>query len=271
MAYLNESRFFEWVRKKLKVEKPEWAGMGEWEEWENKLKKERPVAWFLTESLPNFLDNWEKFTVKPYNHVRYYFVQRFVDQSHVLRTGLKKGQYHGFEDRALHGLFNELVRFVEYELAEHSVRWDPRSQSRFKVPLWAKKWYFRWGSWHNADAGADLLFWEMSLDHPLTPMENRSHHQANKARETFELYNWWKHQRPNRKTPSERAGLIEFDKRMDEKYGVDAWMFNNIMTTEEEVEQNQLFTLYHQYEEHDKQEDMDMMVRLIKHSPNLWT
>ena len=51
--YYSSSKPFEWMRKKLGIEKPVALPFGEWKRWDADLKRQRPIAFWLTETLPD--------------------------------------------------------------------------------------------------------------------------------------------------------------------------------------------------------------------------
>lgn len=154
--HYSSSDLVAWLRKKLKVEKPYALPLGGWEIWENEFKKSRPVAHFLTETLPDIFEYPARWTVDPINNVRYYCRNRWATKTHIMKTGLKPGQWYEFETRVMHGLFNELVDFVEVEKANHMVAWAGKeTKAKYAMPWWREFWFAHWGEWRCAEAGLD--------------------------------------------------------------------------------------------------------------------
>ena len=121
-TYAQEWKIFNKLRKQFGIEKPvalEWGG---WEKWDAKIKKEKPFAFFLTETLPDFINDVAEYIPTPISDIRYYCRNRFYRKTHVLPTGFKPGEYHDLDERILHGIMNGLVDYVEVELAYKS-RW----------------------------------------------------------------------------------------------------------------------------------------------------
>lgn len=258
--YYAGSTPFRWLRKKLGVKKPTALGWGEWAKWENNLKAERPIAHFLTETLPDWCELPGKLFYDPIDNARYRFLNRFVDQTHVLNTGLKKGEYHPMETRILYGLFNELVDFVEVDMAwKHFWCLDDRGREKYNVPAWYRLRFLRWNRWRCADAGLDYLNWEAELG-------EESPRQAEKAKETLRLYNWWKTMRPDRPEDSwEPTGFRAFWHEMDAKYGDDNWLLgpNKKMTKAEEATYKRLSKATDDLEQSWYDEDTRMLHRII--------
>ena len=188
------------LRKALKVEKPFALGWDEWDEWYAELKKNRPVAYFLTETVPDAVRAVARNTIGRWDDAIIYLSNR-LHGSHYLHSTLPKGKYHEFETRMLHSLFDSFVDFIEIEEASHHIAWND-DKNEYK-----QKWYHRiWLvrrllPWRCAKAGIDHLKWEMTLDVPPDPPDPNwscNPHQAVSAREKMELYTWWKHVRPKR-------------------------------------------------------------------------
>jgi hypothetical protein len=269
-----------WLRTKLGINKPYALPWGGFEKWEAELKSARPVAYFFTETLPDILEYPAKWTIDPINEVRYYFRNRFITQTHYLKTGLEPGKWHEFERRILHGLFTELVDFVEIEKAGHMVAWSAKEETeKYSMPWWKEHWFSNWAEWRCAEAGLDHLRWEMSLDDPEKDITERCDGQAYAARETMILYTWWKEVRSVRDDMSEYevSGYNDFSQRMDKKYG-DDWLFGSMrsnssvtMDPADKQEHNLIRDRITQLELEWMQEDEDMMIRLIKLRKSLWT
>lgn len=263
-----DSKLFNWIRKKLKTDKPYALPWGGWEIWENDYKKRRPVAHFITETLPDWLEKPAEWVIDPIDKATYYLRNRYVNKTHMLRTDLEKGKWHEFETRLLHGAFTELVDFVEIEKAWMSVVWNDESRKKYKLPWWRKTNWFRWKEWRCPAAGIDHLKWEIELDGG--PAKND---QAKSAFETMFLYTWWKHVRANREDPWIETGFREFWDSMEVKHG-DDWLGmgkRRKMSKAEEAEYDRLNKAVHQLEEDRHYEDEEMLIRLVKLRCNLWT
>lgn len=273
MSYASAWPVFEWLRKKLKVDKPEYLGWGEWDEWDANFKKTRPVAFFLTESVPEAIDWLDEQTLERLDHVRAYYVNRFVTKSHILPTGLEKGRSYSVDDRLLHGVFGALIDFVEVECASmHLAFTDDKNEfKRFKYPWWRKAWITRWNTWRCPEAGIAYLYGHMALDDPENA--HRFAPQAAQARETFELYYWWKHVRPYRPSVEEASGMTAFEEEMKGKYKKeDVDLFSrDLYSADEKARVNTIMAALSTIEDERAEEDNDMLVRLITHRSHLWT
>lgn len=263
-----DSKLFNWLRKKLKIEKPYALPWGGWEIWENEYKRKKPVCHFITETLPDWLEKPAEWFIDPIDNATYYLRNRFVNKTHYLRTGLKKGKWHEFETRLLHGAFTELVDFVEIEKAWMTVVWSDENRNKYKLPWWRKTNWFRWKEWRSAEAGIEHLRWEIELDGG--PSENL---QAASAFETLFLYTWWTEVYLRRGDEWEDTGFREFWNSMETKYG-DDWMGigkKSKMTKAESAEYDRLNKAASALEEERHQEDEDMLIRLVKLRRSLWT
>lgn len=263
--YYQDSKPFVWLRKQLKIDKPYALPWGGWEEWDKELKATRPVAYFLTETLPDWLEKPAEWLIDPLHSAHYYFRNRFVDKTHYLRTDLEPGKWHEFETCMLHGCFTEMVDFIEVEMAWHHVCWaSEEERQKYHVPFWRRHRLLRFKRWRNPQAGIDHLKWEMTLEEPT--------HQRERAFELMFLYTWWK-KRANRKDEWEETGLRAFWDSMDTKYG-DEWLGlgkKSLMTSAERQEYDRLSDAVRKMEEDRHQEDDDMLIRLVKLRRTMWT
>lgn len=156
---------------------------------------------FLFYSLPWF----------PRNFISY-FNTRFVTKSHCLKTGLKRGIDHELDDRILHGLFNELVEYVEVDLAVMLRFCFPEEHT---IPRWRTYWALSYlFPVRNPELG--LKFIELSTkihdgtEEDLFPWDKRDREVKNKVKE---LYLWWTEERPR-----ESKALNDMHKRVWEDY-----------------------------------------------------
>lgn len=250
-----------WICRNYEVtKKPSAATAEEWNEWHTK-NKGKPGYWLAEEGLDILQDIW-MFIPDVYHRVRFYLRNRFVDRPHLLDTKLKPGEYYEFDTRLLHGMMEALVTFVEDEKASMQ-RWS--SDEKFKLP--------------NAEKGIEYLNWEMTLeeDDPDKPEGEKKilTRQAEDAKETLALYEWWKNIRPLRKEPGEVVGLWDFKestrKDTDEEDDSIWRIMGRKMSPEDKKEYHRLMDESNRVETEQYQEDTDMMIRLIKMRRGLWT
>jgi hypothetical protein len=212
-----------------------------WEEWNNIAKSKHPFRYYIAEELLNDIQDFFCFPKDVCKVIRNYINNRYVHKTHYLKTGLKPGEYYEFDFRMLHGLFNELVDFVEIEKA-HMCSITNNDES--------KKYKFKKG--RCIEAGLDYLDWESKLTH-----KDELTQQAESAIKTLKLYNWWKN-RINRPDPMDESGWSDY---------CDNKEYRSKITDEGREKLNKLQELEEKYD----QEDEDMMIELIKIRRSLWT
>jgi hypothetical protein len=230
------SKFADFIRGESK---PFALGWDEWDEWHKNVKSKRPLRYWLSETGLKRLQNFIYFPYDLYHTLDVYIKNRWFSKLHYLDTGLKPGQYYDLDTRILHGLFNELVDFVETELA-HLSRWDRNKKYKFKNGrcVEAAYDYFEWASnlKYNEDYGG--------ID-PSDPDYGKLTPQAEDAIKIKELYEWWKHKRPNRYNP--------YDIITEETHG------------------DNYFKLIDEIEKADEAQDTEKLIELIKLRGSLWT
>ena len=281
--YWSCSKFAKWVSTTFGARpKPDSGTAEEWAEWHRDVRNNHPAVYWFTEK---FLDAAQNVIWWPYDKVcdaRYYLFNRYVSKTHYLQTGLKPGEYHSVEKRLLHGMFTELVDFIEVEKAYHHCVCDDEKRAQYQLPWWRGGWYWlRWGVWRCPEAGLDYLDWESSLKFDdewmdkADPKYGTSTPQALAAMEQKRLYEWWKNIRPNRPDPYDESGWSEFCERRraaraDEED--DSWsMLFDDKTDEERAESKRLLDMLNDIEKRYDDEDEAMMVVLIKIRQSLWT
>jgi hypothetical protein len=270
MRYYSESKPFNWLRAQLKIQKPWALEIGEWEKWEQHFRLTRPVAFWLTETLPDWLEKPAEWFVDPVYRVKCYISNRWITKTHSLTSDLKPGQWHELDTRILHSLFNELVNFVEIEKAHMAAFCGDPQILKYRMPWWNRTKWFRWKQWRSAQAGTDYLKWESQLTHD----ESSGHtsadaaygkptSQAVAAQQTLELYHWWTYQRPARPDPLEISGWNAF---YEQKHNDSNFSWQNITAKE-----SRMFKRINQIEKRYAREDQKMLIKLIRLCPNLWT
>lgn len=243
--------------------------MEDWDAWEATAETAHPVRYWIAEE---FLDGFQSalnFIPDRLHDIKYYINNRWVDRTHALTAhprDIKPGQWKDVGYRFLPCMFNELVNFVECELAWFNIAWDKEKRKQFKAPWWSYGWW-RWRSWRNRDAGIDCLKWQMSLNNDWVaedhPDFNKPSLQAINAKEIYELYIWWTQERPLRPDPSVASGWSAYcESRRDQ--GLRGIGKDPDVT-------GPMLDYMHELEEKYEQEDEDMMIRLIKVRRSLWT
>lgn len=234
LNYWSCSKFANYIRGTPKPPALEWE---EWDKWHDNAKKNYPWRYWITEELLDKLQNLVNFPLDLVYTIRVYIRNRFIDQTHVLKTRLEPGEYYDLDTRILYGLFNELVDLVEIEYA-HLSKWDK-----------TKSYKFTGG--RCVDAGLDYLKWACNLKYGVNEglrkgdkLFGQPTPQAQSAQKVKELYLWWKN-RDNRPNPHDM-----FSKEKDgPKY----------------------FLKIDKLERDQYKEDNKMLIELIKIRENLWT
>ena len=195
-------RFYHWTCSKFAdfirgTNKPPALGWNEWDSWHESAKQKHPVRYWIAENGLKKLQNTIYYPYDLYYTIKTYINNRYVDKLHYLHTGLKPGEYYDLDYRILHGLFNELVIFVETECA-----WTYGKPEEVK-----HRYKFKNGSCKQA--GLDYLEWGIKDKHKnkLTPF-------AKSCKEIKRLYIWWTEKRPNRKNPYLDKWYDEDDKML---------------------------------------------------------
>ena len=130
--YWSCSKFADWLRGTDKLD----AGTSrEWRDWEQTAKVLHPVRYWIAEEALDRVQNFINWPVDKIYDMKYYVVNRWIDQSHALVAhpkNIKPGQYRDFDTRILYCLFDELVDFVEIEKAYNNYRWNEEKQKGMK-------------------------------------------------------------------------------------------------------------------------------------------
>lgn len=262
--HITNGKFFNKIRKQLKVDKPYALGFDEWDEWYADLKAKQPVAYFITESFPDFIETVYAKSFGKLHEFRYWVRIRFMDKYHVVKTTLNPNQYHGADEIMLHANFQILVDFVEIELAHMQVSFSNKDNKYKKIRT-------IFGSRRNPEAGLDHLKWESNLDAAELEPHERSDAQARIAREKLALYLWWTKARPARKDVHEESGWSAICDEVDKKYGGGFSRKWEAKDPELKKRYDEALDTCHELENSRRQEDEDMLIRLIKIRENLWT
>lgn len=232
--YWSCSKIANWIRG---TSKPLALGWDEWEVWRQEAKQQHPYRYWIAEELLDFLQDVVNCPMDIYHTIEVYIRNRYIDKIHYLRTGLKPGEYYDLDWRILNGLFNELVLYVEVELAHTMKAYKDRKYKFIKGRC--------------KQAGLDHLNWagqlNMNEDYGITPEDKeygKPTAQAISAKKILELYNWWL-DREYRTDPHDL-----FTKEKDGKY-----YYRKIAKMEDEYDK----------------EDTKMLIELIKIRGYLWT
>jgi hypothetical protein len=228
------TKLADWIRGEKKPFALEWD---KWEEWHKEAKGKRPFRHWLAEEGLDKLQNIVMFPADVYGSIKSYARNRWIDKIHCLNTGLKPGNYYDLDHRIIHGLFNELVIFVEVELAHLSKLIEDKK--------------FKFENGRSVEAAYDYFDWAQSLKENGKPTP-----QAKAAKKIQKLYEWWTIERPNRPDPAVASRYDAADKILGGK-----------LKKKEKESLERMLEIEQKYED----EDTKMLVELIKIRHNLWT
>lgn len=242
------SKFADFIRGEKKPYALQWH---EWDEWKNRVKSERPIRYWLAEKGLRKLENIVYFPADVYRTISVYIRNRWIDKTHMLHTGLTPGHYYEFDTKVLHGLFNELVDYVEVELAG--------------MQTWKNEQTYKFLKGKCAEAGLDYLEWACNLKYDneygmskqdkfygkLTP-------QAVSAQKVRELYEWWTITRPNRPDPHVVA---KYDSSTEDA------LFSGKLSAKDRARLNKIDKIEKAYDK----EDTAKLIELIKIRKEIWT
>jgi hypothetical protein len=275
--YWSCSKFADWVRGTPKLG----AGTSEqWDEWSRKAQGHNRIRYWLAEEGLDYVSNVVYFIPDTIYAIKYYINNRWVSRTHSLTAhsrDIEPGSWCDVGNRFLPCLFNELVDFVEIELAWSHIAWgSEEDKTKYAAPFWASGW-FRWRVWRCPQAGLDNLEWQRQLRWnedevgkdfkglgELTP-------QAVKAQEILDLYTWWTTTYRNRPDAYEASGWTAVcEASRIANGGKLNWSGREKDPTLKKAS-DKAHKLLQKIEADYEKEDEAMMIRLIKVRHGLWT
>lgn len=222
------------IKRKFGIPTPVALSMKGWDEYTEKYGNHIVMKLF------DVLDEIQSVVFYPthlYNKFASYVRNRFVHKTHYLKTNLDVGRYHEFEDRILHGMFNEFVNFIQMEKG-----YVPR-----------KHLFDRGGSGERA---MEYLNWEIN--------ECENPKQAEQARWELDAYNWWVYKRPYRPDPYEESGLTRY-------YEANGFFSQESANSELSQELGRMGRKCDEIQRFYHEEDTKWMIELIERRSNIWT
>jgi len=274
--YWTIGKFADWLRG---TKSPQAETSEGWDEWTEKAKSAHPVRYWLADEGLRYLQDFFYYPTDKLYDLKYYINNRWVTRTNALTAhhrDIKPGEWRDVGNRFLPCLFNELVDFVEVELAWFHIAWSDRNEkNKYKAPFWATGW-FRWRTWRCVQAGLDNLEWQRNLRwseaegfEPGDKNIGKHTPQAIKAQEILDLYTWWTDTYRNRPDPYEASGWHEYCERTKELNG--GKLFGRKKTPELQKMSDKAHKLLQKIEVAYEKEDEAMMIRLIKVRHGLWT
>jgi hypothetical protein len=273
--YWSCTPFADWIRgtKKLGA-----ATSEEWDDWTTQAQMKHNFRYWLAEEGLGYLQDFVTWPIRKIHDVKYYINNRFVTRTHSLTAhprDIKPGQWQDVGNRFLPCLFNELVDFVEVELAWSHIAWDAEGRKKYQAPFWATGW-FRWRTWRSPEAGLDHLNWATELRmtedwgvHSGDKGYGELTGQAKNAREVKELYLWWTETYRNRRDPYEASGWSAYCEAARVANG--GKLFGADKSPELKKQSDKAHKLLQRIEADYEKEDEAMLIRLIKIRNSLWT
>lgn len=275
--YWSCSKFASWLLTTFgSTPKPGAATAEEWSDWRASVRKEHPVVYWVTEEA---LDGVQNFLYWPYDKMKNahdYIFNRYVSKSHILRTGLKPGEYNGVEEQLFGALGTLIQDFIEVEKAWHHCACDDKARAKFGTPWTFRR--FSFSEWRCPEAGLELLEWEIGLKmdedwgvEKDNPEYGKPTGQALRAMEQKRLYLWWTKERLARKDPYEESGWSEWCNRKREDGGDSLADLFGEKTEEEQEESSRRLLILRELEEKQEKEDEEFMYSVIKIRSSLRT
>jgi len=271
--YWTTGPFADWLRG---TPSPTYLTHSEWKQWRKAAQAAHPVRWWLAEEGLDYLQRIFYYIPDQLHDLKYYINNRWVTHTHALRAhprDIVPGTWMDVGNRFLPCLFNELVDFVEVELAWWQIAWDDKAKATYRAPFWSTGWW-RWRTWRCPQAGLDNLAWQMTCDNTdYTPEDHPDYgeltQQAHNAAEILALYTWWTQERPKRVDPMEASGWRAYCDSKRKAGG-------SVLDTLDDVGDKKIDTgpMHEKMNELDakyEQEDEEMMIRLIRIRNALWT
>ena len=272
--YWSCSPFADWVRGTKKLS----AGTSEeWDEWTTKAQMKHNFRYWLAEEGLSHLQDFVTWPVRKIYDIKYYINNRFVTGTHRLTAharDIRPGSWCDVGNRFLPCLFNELVDFVEVELAWWHIAWDEEARKQFEAPWYSFGW-FRWRTWRCPEAGLANLEWQRKLVHDDEYCKDEKFYmkptpQAIKAQEILDLYQWWCIKYRNRPDPYEASGWTAACEASRAANG-GRLSFSEPKDPVLKKQSDKAHKLLQKIEADYEKEDEQMMIRLIKVRHGLWT
>ena len=232
------------------TKKPCSAQLYEWGEWRDKSKAAHPIRHWIAEEGLSMLQDIVYFPADVYRKSTAYIRNRFMDQTHTLKSNLERGQWYELDHRILHCMFDELKNFVEVDAAH--------MQSVCVYGL------DRRSNWRSREFGLDYLENQISTldDYGLPTMQSVA---ANAAKT---LYLWWVDEYPNRPDPLVESGVTDLHDELAALNGGNVFGLNTTPELQEKLKE--AYDKMYKLEQEQESEEQNMLKRLIDIRKYLW-
>jgi hypothetical protein len=235
----------------LGEKKPYALEWGAWDDYYADLKKRKPIRYWISQKLLKYLQDIIYYPYDIYHSVDCYIRNRWIDKTHMIDTGFKPGHFYEIDEKILHGLFTELVDFVEKDLA-HMGAYSDRSI----------KYTFKNG--RCVEAAYEYFKWANRLKDTDDTGKKTTSIQAIVSRKIKKLYEWWKNKRPNRPDPYEISGWNDHCTITED-------IFKSNKTEQTIKQTKRMLEKISRLEEKYDNEDTNMLIELIKIRHHLWS
>lgn len=273
--YWSCTKFADWLRGNQKPTALTWSG---WRVWNKESKQRHPFRYWLAEDVLDTIQDTLWWPLDTLYDIKYYINNRFITRTNSLTAhprDIKPGNWCDVGNRFLPCLFNELVDYVEMELAWWHIAWEGKeARKKYNAPFWATGW-FRLRTWRCPQAGLDNLEWQSNLrwtEEEVGDDDERlgkPTQQAENAKEILALYQWWTTVYAKRVDPHEASGWTALCSKARLEDGI--FFDRSNQTEEEKQEVDRILKLSDKIELEYKNEDTEMLIRLIKIRDALWT
>lgn len=234
--YWSSSRLSKFIRKQVGLENPCCLSAQGWDEHEKISKEKAPFIDWLTNELFDKVQNVVMFIPDCIYSVKVFY-RNWKDKSHVLEGGFKVGEWTDRCTRFNTCLFYELEKFIEKEKGLDTLAWE-------KELVYDESWGYE-------------------KDHE---EYGKPTHQALAAMEQEAIYNWWKANK-NRDFFEESGLASIYESNSDEQTSV----FGSFLSAQNSSNYDACSKLQGELESKFKQEEEEMLIRLIKLRDHLWT
>ncbi len=272
--YWSCSKFADWIRG---IEKGGAKTGRGWHDWELEGKTKYPVRFWIAEEALDAVQNFLWWPIDKVYDLKYYINNRWITRSHACTASprdIRPGSWCDVGNRFLPCLFNELVDFVEVELAWWHLVWEGKEErKKYNAPWWRFGWW-NMRLWRCPQAGLDNLKWQSELVWKEEEVDDKSligkpTPQAERALEILALYKWWTEIYRNRPDPHDASGWSAYCDMRRERG--DHLLDLEDRGPEESKMSSDALDKLRKIEEQYETEDENMMIRLIKIRGSLWT